>query len=99
VQPLTRYLIELRHPAGGWEQLQQIAARVRRAVGERQHQGSEVRFLRSIFVPEDNACFFLIEASSADMARQVIDSCNLGILQINETVKVTGAPMPDRGPR
>ena len=33
-------------------------------------EGTPVRYLRSIFVPEDETCFLLYEAGSADAVRQ-----------------------------
>jgi hypothetical protein len=32
--------------------------------------GREVRLIQSIFVPEDETCFYLFEAQSRDYARQ-----------------------------
>jgi hypothetical protein len=33
-------------------------------------EGIPVRFLRSIFVPEDETCFYLYEAASAEQVRE-----------------------------
>ncbi len=72
MQALARYLIELQHPAGGWQHLPGLAARIRKAAELMRDEGRSVRFLRSVFVPEDDACFFLVEASSARVARQLL---------------------------
>jgi Protein of unknown function (DUF4242) len=63
-----RYLIELEQPATGWSDLQAVAARARAAAEDLRAAGMPVRFLRSIFVPEDDACFLLFEAPSAETA-------------------------------
>jgi hypothetical protein len=42
------------------------AARARLAAEELSREGTPVRYLRSIFVPEDESCFLLYEAVSAE---------------------------------
>lgn len=43
-----------------------MVARARRAADDLRGEGIEVHFMRSIFVPEDGACFYLYKAASAD---------------------------------
>jgi hypothetical protein len=40
-------------------------------------EGTPVRFLRSIFVPEDDTCFLLYEAPSARSVRQAAGRAGL----------------------
>jgi hypothetical protein len=63
-EDLGRYLVELERPAGGWARLQELTARVREAVEKEERGGAEVRFLRAVYVPEDERCFLLFEAGS-----------------------------------
>jgi hypothetical protein len=65
---VERYLIELARPAAGWSELQAVTARARAAADELRAAGTPVRFLRSIFVPEDDSCLLLFEAPSAEAA-------------------------------
>lgn len=60
----TRYLVEIRRPLV-LRDVQTIGARSRRAAGELRSEGTDVRFLRTIVVPEDDACYLLFEACSA----------------------------------
>ena len=46
------------------------AERARLAAEELTREGTPVRYLRSIFVPEDETCFFMCEAASADAVRE-----------------------------
>lgn len=42
-----------------------------------QAEGVPVRFLRSVFVPEDDICFLLYEAPSADAVRIAVRRADL----------------------
>lgn len=67
----ARYLVELDRPSDGWLALQGASSRARRAADALAGEGADVRFLRSIYVPEDDTCFFLLEAESAAMVDEV----------------------------
>ena len=53
--------------------VQEAAARARAAT-----EGGPVRFLRSIFVPEDDTCFLLYEGPSAESVRAAALRAQLG---------------------
>ena len=65
---VTEFVVELyvaRTDIGAAER----GARARWAAAELSRLGTSVRYLNSIFVPEDETCFFLYEALSADAVR------------------------------
>ena len=65
-KPATyRYLVELRRSDAGWEAVE-LAGSEPGACGE----GTPVRFLRTIFVPEDETCFLLYEGPSVEAVRE-----------------------------
>ena len=66
---LARYTVELQRPGGGWAELRELTTRARQAAEEMRRDGEAVRFLRSVFVPEDDTCFFLYEGPSARVVR------------------------------
>ena len=67
---MSRFLVELRRPDEGWGEVRAAADEARRAAAELRAAGVPVRFHRSVYVPEDDACFFLFEGpSAADVAR------------------------------
>ena len=69
MQERTDYhLIELRRPEHGWDELQALTARARSAAQRVNSAETPVRFLRSIFVPEDETCFHLFEGTAAAVA-------------------------------
>jgi hypothetical protein len=49
-------------------------------------EGIPVRFVRSIFVPEDETCFCLYEAASVDAIREAARRAALPIKGVLETV-------------
>lgn len=46
------------------------AARARHAAEQLTRHGTQVRFLRTIFVPEEETCFYLYEAAFAEDVRE-----------------------------
>ena len=71
METASRYLVELTRPGDGWLALQGASSRARRAADTLQAEGELVRFLRAIYVPEDDTCFFLIEADSPQLVDEV----------------------------
>jgi hypothetical protein len=47
-----------------------------------------VRFLRSIFVPEDDACFFLYEGPSAESVRAAAVRAKLGVQRVESALRL-----------
>ncbi|MFL5832130.1 MAG: DUF4242 domain-containing protein [Solirubrobacteraceae bacterium] len=82
----SRYLVELAPPPGGWQALQHVASRARDGAEELSREGLAVRFLRSIFVPEEEICFFLYEAESVASVNEAGRRAQLQILRIDETL-------------
>jgi hypothetical protein len=81
-----RYLIELERPASGWVAVGDMAARARAAAAALRDEGVPVRFLRSVFVPEDDACFFLYEAPSREVVRVAVEHAAARVADVSERV-------------
>jgi Nickel responsive protein SCO4226-like len=60
------YTVELVCPAEGWGRLTQMATEAREASRQMRCEGTPIRFLRSVFVPEDDVCFLLYEAPTPE---------------------------------
>ena len=63
--PLGRFLVELTPAETGIDDIQALAARSRAACRDLTRQGMPVRFLRSVFLPDDGTCLLLFDATSA----------------------------------
>ncbi|MGZ4418218.1 MAG: nickel-binding protein [Gaiellaceae bacterium] len=58
--------------------------RARAAAEELNGSGTPVRYLRSIFIPEDETCFYLYRAESADAVRKATLKAELPFARIVE---------------
>lgn len=93
---LTRYLVELRTPEAGWNDLDELAERARAASESMRSNGVCVRFLRSVYVPEDETCFFLFEAERALDVAETARSASLSFSRVEDTIALT-APARSEG--
>lgn len=58
----------------------------RRAATELSEEGTHVRYVRSIFVPEDETCFLLYEADSEAAVREAAARAALPFDRVSEAV-------------
>jgi len=63
---MAEFLVELYVSRTDADAVERGAARARLAAEALTREGTPVRYLRSIFVPEDETCFYLYEAVSSD---------------------------------
>jgi hypothetical protein len=83
---LSRYLVEVPAPTGGWERLQAATARARASAAELRGDGQQVRFIRSVAVPEDGRCYFLYEAPNLAAVRTALTRAGIQQVAIRRTV-------------
>ena len=62
---LSRFLVELDRPDLVSAEIQALAERSRAVAAEMRGEGASLRYLRTIYVPEDGRCFLLFEGGSA----------------------------------
>jgi hypothetical protein len=94
IAPPTRYLVELRPPKSGFEDIQSLGADSRAASEELSRSGTPVRFLRSVFVPEDGSCLLVFEAESDEAVR---DACRLAAIVPNRVSEALDAEPRQEG--
>jgi len=80
----VRYLVECYLPAVGNGRLADLAARARAAARELQSEGADVRCLRAISVPADEACLLLYEGASIEQIREATARARIEIERIVE---------------
>jgi hypothetical protein len=74
---MVEFLIEQYVPGANAGAVERAAKRARVAAEELTREGSPVRYLRSIFVPEDETCFYLYEAASVEAVREAAQRASL----------------------
>lgn len=85
---MAEFLVELYVSRTDAAAAAQGAERARLAALELTREGTPVRYLRSIFVPEDETCLYLYEAASADAVRIAAERAALSFERVVETVRV-----------
>jgi hypothetical protein len=70
MESMPEFMVELYVSRTDRDAVAVWAARVNRATAELTAAGRPVRLLRSILVPEDETCFLLVEADTAETVRE-----------------------------
>ena len=70
VADMAEFLVELYVSGAAADGADRETRRARSAAAELTAEGRPVRVLRSIFVPEDETCFLLVEADTAEAVQE-----------------------------
>jgi hypothetical protein len=68
--------------------------RVRAGTGDLVLDDIHVRCTRAIFVPEDETCFLLIEASTGHEVRMAMDRAGIRVTRVMEVSEVAAVQLP-----
>jgi hypothetical protein len=83
---MAEFLVELYVASEDSAAVESGAERARAAAEKLADEGEAIRYVRTIFVPEDETCFFLYEAGSADAVREVALRAGLSSVRITEAL-------------
>jgi hypothetical protein len=83
---MPEFLVELYVSPADAASTNRRAEQARRAAEELSNQGTSVRYLRSIFVPDDETCFHLYRASSLAAVQEVGSRAGLRFERISQAV-------------
>ena len=80
---MARYLLEIYTPnrVDALERTRSLARSLSRSRG--------VRYVRTILVPEDETCFHLVEATSAEAVRAAAGEASVPVERIAEAVEIS----------
>jgi Protein of unknown function (DUF4242) len=84
---LATFLVEAHEPRSRAGTLSELEARAGAAAADLSSVGTAVRYVRSFFVPEDETCFHVFEATSADAVRAASERAGLAAQRIVEAVQ------------
>ena len=79
---MARFLVESYLPSGSRDSLAADAARLRAAAARLER----VELLRTVYVPEDEVCFYLFESESAELVAEVSRSAELEFDRVQPVV-------------
>ena len=82
---MTQYLMELYVSRTNCAAVAIAAKRLSRAAAELTAEGTPVRLARSIFVPEDETCFLLVDAATDEHVREAAGRAAVAYERIVET--------------
>jgi hypothetical protein len=83
---MHEYLVEVYVPRNGAADVREAAARARAAAEQLSGEGLAVRYVRAIFVPEDETCFHVFEAISPEAVRAASEGAGFPAQRIVQTV-------------
>lgn len=66
---MNEYLVEVYVPRNGAAGVDEAAARARATAAQLSCEGMAVRYVRAVFVPEDETCFHVFNAVSQEAVR------------------------------
>lgn len=87
---MGEFLVELYVSRTDGAGVEHGAERARVAAEELTGEGTPVRYLRAIFVPEDETCFLLYEAASVDDVREAARRAELPFERVAAAVAEPG---------
>jgi hypothetical protein len=84
VVPMAEFLLEVYAARMDSRGVDGAARRARAAAEALASEGPEVRYVRSIFVPEDETCFYVYEADSVGTVHEVARRAGLPVDRVVE---------------
>ena len=87
---MASFLVELYVSRTDRTAFERGAENARRAAERLSRQGKPVNYLHSFFVPEDETCFHVYEAASAESVREAAEGAGLVFARISEAVSRGG---------
>ena len=79
---MPSYLVEAYLPHSGADEARATARRARGAAKTLSSEGVTIRYVRTTFLPDDETCFHLFEAVSADAVEEVSRQAKLGRVRV-----------------
>ncbi|MGZ4358676.1 MAG: hypothetical protein ACXVZO_07830 [Gaiellaceae bacterium] len=80
----TRYLAEVYTPRRELERLDEKTESIRAAAKALAREGVPIRHLQAVFVPEEETCFHLFDAASAETVERALSKAGVESERISE---------------
>ena len=89
------YLAELYLPRTGPSGLLEAATRARKAADAMTREGTPIRYLRAMFLGDDEVCFHVYEAPSPELVREASRRAAIPVERVTETLDIDPGVPPD----
>jgi hypothetical protein len=86
---MPTYLLEAYMPRSQAQGARAAGRRARAAADELSRQGVPIRYIRTTFLPDDETCFHLFEASSAEVVEQASRRAELGRARVVTAIETS----------
>lgn len=83
---MTEYLVEAYVPRLAAAAVHGVVEATARAAEEVTREGTPVNVVRSIFVPEEETCFYLFRSPSLEAVRETAERAGLHLERVSEAV-------------
>lgn len=91
---MPSYLVEVYLPRSRADEARATARRAQAAAEELSSKGVPIHYVRTTFLPDDETCFHLFEATSADTVEEVSRRAGLGHGRIVPAIEASRARRP-----
>jgi len=89
---MPSYLVEAYMPRSHTPEARAAGLRARAAAVELSREGTPVQYVRTTFLPDDETCFHLFKAVSADAVEEVARRAKLGRARVVIAVEAQALP-------
>jgi hypothetical protein len=86
---MPTYLLEAYIPRSQAQEARAAGRRAQAAAHELSRQGVPIRYIRTTFLPDDETCFHLFEATSAEVVEQAARRAELGRARVVTAVETS----------
>jgi hypothetical protein len=87
--PVPKYLVETYMPRSHAQEARAAGRRAQAAAEELFREGTPVRYVRTTFLPDDETCFHLFEASSEEAVEEASARAALGRARVVPAIEAS----------
>lgn len=86
---MPTYLVEAYMPRSHAQEARAAARRARAAAEELSREGVPIHYVRTTFLPDDETCFHLFEAASAEVVEEASSRAELGRARVVPAIEAS----------
>lgn len=84
---VARYVVEVVYD-GGYRDVRALSTRAMAAAGALRSSAGGVRFVRTVYVPEDGSCLLILEARTPEAAREVAAAAGVRVTGVSAALTI-----------